>query len=124
MTDNILQLPKVKRRATESKGPLEIVYSDIQGCRHRHIEVCDRLAEVTCADCKVKLNPIWVLMNFAIEDRMLVDRWATMKAEIQLMEGRTRVKCRHCDKFTPVHARATATEVMQLAADIKKSELT
>lgn len=120
MTDNVTPLPRKKKR--DPKGPVEIVH-DYGGCRHAHVEVCEKSAEVTCRDCKEKLNPIWVLMRIATDDRMLVDRWAGMRAELQLMRTRTRVKCRHCHQFTPVSSTATSAQVMELAEKIKREEL-
>lgn len=119
MTDNVTLLPrKAKRR---SKAPLEVVHN-YGGCRHEHVEVSEKAAEVTCATCKEKLNPIWVLMRIATDDRVLVDRWAEMKAELRLMRDRKRVKCQHCDKFTPVPSRAGVLQVMELAQKIKSEE--
>jgi len=120
MTDNITKLPR--RKKGEPEGPISVVHG-YGGCQHVHVEVCEKEAEVTCRDCKVKLNPIWVLMRIATDDRVLVDRWAGMKAEIRLMGNRTRVKCRHCEKFTPVTSNAPMSEVLQLVDKIKKEEM-
>lgn len=116
MNDNIVNLPR--RKKGEPTGPVEVVY-DYGKCQHAHVEVCEKKAECICRDCGEKLNPIWVLMRIATDDRIFVDRWAGMKAEMQLMQGRMRVKCRHCGKFTPVESRATSAEVMQLAQKFK-----
>jgi ribosomal protein S27E len=120
MTDNVTHLPRRKRG--EPTGPLEVVqkYGD---CRHMNIDVCEKEAEVTCRDCKTKLNPIWVLMRIAQDDRILVDRWAGMKAEMRLMGERTRTKCRHCQKFTPIPSHATSAEVFELTQKIKREEM-
>lgn len=112
----IVQLPVRKKGVPE--GPLTVVHG-YGGCQHRHFEVNERKAEVTCADCGEKLNPIWVLMLLATEDRVLRDRWAGMRAEVQLLGKRLRTKCRHCGQMTPVHCKATQEEVRQLAERIK-----
>lgn len=120
MTENVTPFPRRKKGAP--RGPLEVVHQ-YGGCQHAHMELCEKKAEVTCGDCGEKLNPIWVLMRIATDDRMLTDRWAGMKAELRLMGERTRVKCRHCQRFTPVGSRATTNEVQQLAERIKREEM-
>lgn len=119
MTDNITRLPR--RKKGEPMGPVDVVLN-YGGCQHAHVQVCEKEAEVTCGDCGKKLNPIWVLMRIATDDRVLTDRWARMRADIRLMGERTRVKCRHCKQFTPVYSRATVNEVCQLAERIKRDE--
>lgn len=120
MTDNVTTLPRKAKKGP--KGPIEVVHNH-GGCRHEHVLVCEKAAEVTCADCKEKLNPIWVLMRIATDDRVLVDRWASLKAELRLMRERTRVKCRHCDKFTQIASGASQFKVLELAQQIKLEEL-
>lgn len=115
--EKVVSLPVKARKV--SKAPLTVTHV-FTGCQHPRVEVCERLAEVTCRDCREKLNPIWVLINIARDDRLLVDRWASMKADIQLMGKRTRVKCRHCDKFTPVHSGAGSYQLSDVAAKIRR----
>ncbi|MCC8495780.1 hypothetical protein [Xanthomonas hortorum] len=118
-TDNIVQLPK--RTKGNVTGPLTVVHN-YGGCRHAHTEVDEKKAEVTCRDCGEKINPIWLLMQLATEDRMLRDRWASMKAELRLMGERVRTKCQHCGQLTRVSIRANASELQKLAGEIKREE--
>ena len=120
MTDNITNLPRRKKGAP--KGPLEVVHG-YGGCQHTHIEVSEKEAEVTCRDCKVKLNPIWVLMRIATDDLMLTDRWVSMKAEISLMRERKRVKCKHCNQFTPIPSHVSTNEIRNIADKIRREDL-
>ncbi len=116
---NVTELP-VKKRATplDPHNPLEIVYS--YKCRHGDFEVDEKAAEVTCGHCKEKLSPIWVLMEIATNDRVLRDRWSTMRAEIELMKPRTQTKCKHCQKLTPVPTNVKAWDIQQRAAEIRR----
>lgn len=119
-TDNIVQLPK--RRKEEAEGPLTVVHG-YGGCQHRHTEIDEKKAEVTCRDCCEKVNPIWLLMMLATEDRVLRDRWAGMKAELRLMGDRVRTKCQHCGQMTRVKPRATTSELQAVAEQIKREEM-
>lgn len=117
--EKVVSLPvKPKKR---SRAPLTIAYG-YGGCQHPRVEVCEKNAEVTCQDCGAKLNPIWVLMRIAQDDRILVDRWASMKAEIATMGKRTRTKCRHCGQFTPVHSNANAYEIGEKAGRLREEK--
>lgn len=117
--ENVTRLPRKPKPAAESQ--LTVVHG-FGGCQHQHVEVDERLAEVLCVDCKVKLNPIWVLTMLSREDDRLRDRWAGMRAEIRLLGERMRTKCRHCDKFTPVTVRANTQEIYELTQRIKREE--
>ena len=117
--DTVVRLPTRTKPTDDS--PLKVVHK-LGKCRHMRAEVDERLAEVTCRDCGEKLNPIWVLMQLATEDRILHDRWAAMRAEVRLLGERTRVKCRHCEKFTPVPSQARVTDLQALAEQIKREE--
>lgn len=115
----VVKLPVRPKPAAEA--PLQTVHT-YGKCRHLHTLVDERAAEVTCADCGEKLNPIWVLTQLATEDRILRDRWAAMRAEVRLLGERTRVKCRHCSQFTPIPTRARSEDLRALAERIKREE--
>lgn len=118
---NVTELP-VKKRAPlrEPHGPLEVVHS--YECQHGEFQVDEKAAEVTCGRCKAKLNPIWVLMQIATNDRILRDRWSTMRAEIELMKPKTQTKCKHCQKLTPIPTNVKAWDIQQRAADIRRRQ--
>lgn len=118
--DNVKQLPV--RPKTKSRGPLEVVRT-YGGCRHLRSQVDEKKAEVTCADCGEKLNPIWVLQQLAYEDARLIDRWSWLRAQLELMGERVRCKCDHCGKFTHIRPKATTFELQEAAERIKREEL-
>ncbi|MGQ4661323.1 hypothetical protein [Lysobacter sp. F6437] len=115
----IVSLPRKAKPAAEAA--LTVVHN-YGKCQHRHVEVDEKLAEVTCTDCKAKLNPVHVLAMLSREDDRLRDRWAGMRAEIRLLGERTRVKCDHCRKFTRVRINASYAEVRELTDRIKAEE--
>ncbi|MDC7805546.1 hypothetical protein PQS31_01705 [Luteimonas sp BLCC-B24] len=117
--EKVVQLPK--RKKPDADGPLSIVHS-YGGCQHAHTEVDEKKSEVTCRDCGEKLNPIWVLVRIANEDRILRDRWAGMRAELKLMSGRVRTKCQHCGEMTRIRSRASSADIRALAEQMKAED--
>lgn len=68
-------------------------------CQHHTIEIDESRWEITCADCGEILNPIWWLLRLAREERVKQFQVDTLN---EYIANRTRVKCRHCGKFTPI----------------------
>lgn len=71
-------------------------------CTHGRISVDTALVHLTCLDCGALLNPVEWVASLADEwDRItrMTDRY---KEEVAKFEKRTRTKCIHCEKFTPV----------------------
>lgn len=116
--DNIMQLPKSK--LSKSSSPLEVVHSF--KCMHGRFLVDEKKAEVECGLCHEKLNPMWVLGRIANDDYQLRDRWANLKADLQLMGERTKTKCRHCGKMTPIHSNVSNFDRETLARKIMARE--
>jgi hypothetical protein len=115
--DNITQLPVKHRKPVIDPGAsLQMVHS--YDCQHGNFLVDEKMGEVECGRCKAKLNPIWVLMQIAIEDRVLRDQWASLKAEIELMKPRLKTRCDHCGKLTKIPANVKTWDVQQRANDI------
>lgn len=118
---NITELPVKKRPSTlEPNAPLEVVHS--YKCQHGSFQIDEKAAEVTCGHCKEKLNPIWVLMQIATNDRVLRDHWSSMKAELELMKPKTQTKCKHCQKLTPIPTNVKTWDIQQRAADIRRRQ--
>lgn len=115
----ILYLPV--RKKTVEDVPLTVVPQS-SGCQHFRTVIDYRLDQVKCADCGERLNPMWVLQRLANEDRILRDRWATLKAEVHLMRERKRFKCRACGHTNPITTTASNVEVFNLAEKIKRGE--
>lgn len=71
-------------------------------CQHKRVEVDEIAAEVECKDCGQKLSPIAVLVRLAREEsrlRFRIEQNQKLKAEL---DKKTRTKCRHCGRMTPV----------------------
>lgn len=116
---NVTELPVANRSVLrEPNAVLEVVHS--YKCQHGNFQVDEKSAQVTCGLCKEKLNPIWVLMQIATNDRVLRDHWSTMRAEIELMKPRTQTKCKHCQKLTPVPTNVKTWDIQQRAAEIRR----
>jgi hypothetical protein len=62
-------------------------------------------AEVECARCGEKLNPMWVLAKLATEDRRMAESQARYQEEQKRLAERTRTKCDHCGKMTRISRR-------------------
>ena len=117
---NVTVLPVKKRE------PLENVLSVVHSykCRHPHFEVDEKLAEVTCRACGEKMNPMWVLIQIAHDERRLTDRLLSLRTECRLLEGRVRTKCQHCKKMTRIHSSVTSAEAQKVADEIRKESQT
>lgn len=87
---NIICLSEARTRFAMSK------------CQHKHVEVDEILAEVTCKDCGEKLNPIAVLVRMATEESRLGNRITANKQLLADLETKHRTKCKHCGQMTPV----------------------
>ena len=116
---NVVALPVKAKRRTDA--PITVAPKH-GGCRHLHTVVDERLAEVTCRDCGEKLSPLWVLARLANEDDRLRNAWADMRVQIASMKERTRVKCRHCERFTPVPSAGSYHQQLVLREQMRKAD--
>lgn len=114
--DKVVTLPTAKRPKPDAA--LEVVHS--YKCQHGHFLVDEKAAEVECGLCHEKLNPMWVLGRIAHDDWRLRERWASMKAEVDLLAPKLRAKCKHCGKMTPVHSSASVSDLQRRAAEIAR----
>jgi hypothetical protein len=64
--------------------------------------VDEALAEVECGGCGAKLNPMWVLVRLALEDRRMQEAANRYQEEMKRLDERSKTKCRSCGKMTPV----------------------
>jgi hypothetical protein len=105
--DNVKQLPV---RLKGHDKVLEIAPAFV-GCQHRRAVVDQKLAELTCADCQAKLNPIQFLVTMCNQ----LSTWdyaqqQLAKARAEL-EARKRCRCTQCGEMTvirTVHKRELA----------------
>lgn len=115
---NVTVLPVKKQEPVENV--LNVVHS--YKCRHPHFEVDEKLAEVKCRACGEKMNPIWVLIQIANDERMLSDRLIALKTECQLLAGRVRTKCEHCGNMTRIRSNVSSAEAQRVAEKIRKGD--
>jgi hypothetical protein len=76
-------------------------------CCHLFVQyiVDESAAEVECGKCGAKLNPMWVLVRLACEDRRYEDSQKRHQEEMKRLAERSRTKCDHCGKMTRISNR-------------------
>lgn len=108
---NVTQLP-VRLKDT---GTIVQVVHDYSGCQHRRAIVDAKLAELSCADCGVKINPIQFLVTIAAEERMLGVRERGIALARAALEARSKCRCTKCGEWTEIR-RVTDREIKALKA--------
>lgn len=102
--DNVTQLP-VKAKLDKGRV-LEVVPEWQYGkCRHTRFEVDKALAQVTCRDCKERIDPIYALVQLANSETKYHDLHARYQDEMTRLGTRQKTKCQHCNKMTRVSHR-------------------
>lgn len=96
--DKIKQLPV---RTKDHSKVLTVAHAFV-GCQHRRAVVDQKLAELECADCGAKLNPIQFLVTMANQ----LTTWeyaqqSVAKARKEL-EERKRCRCTKCGEWTEI----------------------
>ena len=71
-------------------------------CWHKRFIVDEQLAEVECADCHEKLNPMWVLQQLSIQENRFHELHARYHDELKRLGERSRTKCQHCGEMTRI----------------------
>lgn len=102
--DNITRFPiKAKKQPNEDRTlvqPFEVArYGE---CDHPRFIVDPAKAEVECAVCSERLNPIWVLTRLAGEDRRMENTRERYREEMARLAERSRTKCQHCGEMTRI----------------------
>lgn len=102
--DNITRFPiSPKKQPSDDRtlvAPFEVSRAD--RCAHPRFIIDEALAEVECAVCSEKLNPLWVLAQLAREDRRMERVRKSMKEEHARLDSRSRTKCQHCGEMTRI----------------------
>jgi hypothetical protein len=98
-SDNVARLPVQKK---EHDKTITLAPDRWSGCQHVRAIVDEKLAELTCADCQAKLNPIQFLAMLANQST----RWdweldRIVKARAAL-EERKFCRCKRCGEMTPI----------------------
>lgn len=98
MGDNVTRLP-VRLKDTEQ---IVVVADRYAGCQHGRAIVDEKLAELTCADCGAKLNPIEFIVGLANRERLFKHREESIAAARAALEERRKCRCIKCGEWTPI----------------------
>jgi ribosomal protein S27E len=101
--DNVHELPVKIRPELGDERALRVVSSG--GCWHKVFIVDEKLAEVTCATCGTKLNPLWVLTQLAQSENRFHELHARYHDELKRLAERSKTKCEHCGGMTRISRR-------------------
>jgi hypothetical protein len=97
--DNVTKLPV--RKKSEGR-PVELVQKAVSGCKHLRVEVDPELAELTCRDCKVKLNPIQYIVSIAQQFVRWEYEYERIKVARAQLAERKQCRCTKCGEMTEV----------------------
>lgn len=96
--DKVRQFPiRTKQRRT-----LEVVQPPYNKCQHVRALLDEKLAELTCADCGERLNPIAFLKTLAQKATMWeweAERIAKVRADL---DERSKCRCTKCGQMTEI----------------------
>lgn len=96
--DNVKPLPV---RPKDHNQVLKLADS-YGGCQHRRAIVDEKLAELTCADCQAKLNPIQFLVTIYHRLRLFEHEKRSIAAARAELERRKRCRCTQCGEWTEI----------------------
>jgi hypothetical protein len=101
-TDDIGNVTKLPVKKKEPGASVQLVTPFMSGCKHAHVQVDRALAELTCLDCKERLNPIEYIARVA--ERLTgweYERQQIKKAREQYAE-RKQCRCTKCGEMTEI----------------------
>lgn len=84
------------------KGIVTLAPKPLDGCRHERAIVDDRLVELECADCHVKLNPIEFLVTLARHETQWGWQLEQLAKAHQAFAERRRCRCTKCGEWTEI----------------------
>lgn len=90
---------RIGRRGPDRKDGLVLVPAPYSKCGHSKFILDERKAEVECADCGEKLNPIWVLGQIATSDSSVAMARDNLRKLVRQLSSKLKYKCRHCGKM-------------------------
>jgi hypothetical protein len=96
--DKIMQLPI---RAKDSSKVLTVVHN-YGGCKHLRAVVDEKLAQLECADCSAKLNPIEFLITMANQLTVWEHAQQSIAKARAELEERKRCRCTKCGEWTEI----------------------
>lgn len=71
-------------------------------CSHQKVIVDESLNTVECKDCGEKLNPVWVLAQYANKERLAVQHLEILRELQKKAEAKTKCKCQKCGQMTNI----------------------
>lgn len=99
--ETIVNLP-VKFRDNDIERVVTVVRAPYHACQHERFTVDDKLAQVVCRDCGVKLDPMQALVLIAHGETRYHELHARYQDEMKRLGERSKTKCQHCGKMTRV----------------------
>lgn len=121
MSDDKVKPIGVKHRKPKAAF-LERVFPKYDECKHEKISVCEELSEVECRDCKVKLNPTWVLLQMCQKEHRLWERMRYAQVTTKALQEKHRCKCEHCGKMTRIPVGLNETKIRELRTEFDKRD--
>lgn len=115
--DKIKQLPV---RTKDNSRVLTVAHA-FTGCQHRRAIVDEKLAELTCADCKEKLNPIKFLVTMANQLTTWEYSQKQMANARKELEERKKCRCTKCGEWTEIR-RVHNPEVAKIKGSSERRE--
>ena|SRR5271166_6226952 len=104
--NNIKQLPvKFKRPIPDRTFLRPYEVGKIDKCWHRQFIIDPAKAEVECAECGERLDPMWVLTQLASQDHTFNATSRRYHDEMKRLDDRSRTKCYNCGAMTPISRR-------------------
>jgi hypothetical protein len=106
--DNVRQLPVIFKQPSPEERSLVLPHEVGKGatCLHvGHFIVDGAMAEVECGSCGAKLNPMWVLVRLASDDRRWEEAQKRYQDEMGRLAQRERTTCQHCGRLTRISRR-------------------
>lgn len=98
--DNVTVFPVAPRKSLGDDRVFTTV--PLTTCWHKRYIVDDKAAEVTCADCNEKLNPMWVLQQLCNAENRYHELRARYHEELKRLGERSRTKCQYCGEMTRI----------------------
>ena len=111
MDDKVTTLPV---RVKGHDKVIEVV-SRFDSCWHRRAIVDEKLAELTCADCGAKLNPIRFLVTLAGQMQLWKNAQRDAALASKALDERKRCRCTKCGEMTDIR-RVGPREIARLKA--------
>jgi uncharacterized protein YeaO (DUF488 family) len=74
-------------------------------CWHERFLIDPQKAEVECADCGERLNPMFALEQLARKETKYHEFHARYQDEMQRLKERSRTKCENCGQMTRISHR-------------------